>query len=296
MGLYCGRFAPSPTGPLHLGSLIAAVASFLDARSNKGLWLVRMDDLDPPREEPGAAQDILRSLQIHGLQWDKPVVWQSQRHRAYQAALSQLDLAGIVFPCDCTRARLSTLTAYDGHCRHRTQVHPPHALRVRVHSGSDIAFFDRIQGSCSSHLDRESGDFVIKRKDQLYAYQLAVAVDDAFQGISHIVRGADLLDSTARQIYLMQQLGFTTPSYAHIPVITDDNGHKLSKQTHAPALLESDASSNLRYALAFLGQPLAPSSARNPEQILNFARDVWSLSSIPKVREHCGQFAAKHHQ
>lgn len=207
---YRGRFAPSPTGPLHLGSLIAAVASYLDARSNRGTWLVRMDDLDPPREIPGAAQSILDSLQQHGLHWDEDVLWQSQRHGAYQRALEQLTVC--TFQCDCSRTMLGPDGVCQRDCQSRQgEVTTPSATRITVPKGLTIHFEDLLQGSQDIALGHNSANFLIHRKDGLYAYQLAVVVDDAHQGITHIVRGSDLLDTTARQQFLQQQLGYTTP-------------------------------------------------------------------------------------
>jgi glutamyl-Q tRNA(Asp) synthetase len=279
---YRGRFAPSPTGPLHLGSLIAAVASYLDARHNEGHWLVRMEDLDPPREEPGAAADILQSLLDHGLQWDEEVLWQSRRGDAYNNALLQLDNQQQLFRCDCTRAILGPSGACGERCWPRqTQVGKPCALRVKVAEDTTIDFQDRLQGQQQEYLGSELPDFILHRKDDLFAYQLAVVVDDAFQGITHIVRGCDLLDSTGRQIYLQQQLQLLQPQYCHIPVITNDQGQKLSKQNHAPALQVKEAATNLRRALAFLQQTAPPQTLNQCAEILQFATRQWSVSNIP---------------
>ncbi len=285
---YRGRFAPSPTGPLHLGSLIAALASYLDARSAGGSWLVRMEDLDPPREEPGAADRILASLRAHGLHWDGEVLWQGQRHAAYAAALEQLDTRGELFRCDCTRAMLGPDGACAGRCAPRqAEIEGEYALRLRV-DGGDIRFDDRLLGSQRENLADTLPDFVLRRKDGLYAYQLAVVVDDAFQDISHIVRGSDLLDSTARQIYLQQRLGYPQPAYLHLPVITNASGQKLSKQNHAPALRATQAAQNLRQALGFLQQPAPPAALADVSAILHHAVDHWSPQRIPAVMAAAG--------
>ncbi len=285
---YIGRFAPSPTGDLHIGSLIGAVASYLDAKANQGKWLVRMEDLDPPREVPGAASSILQSLEDHGLLWDGEVLWQSDRHEVYQAAIEQLLETGHAFFCQCSRSELKNNNGiYIGKCR--GQLSPPtdrgydqdYAIRLQV-PAETIVFDDLIQHHFSQHLERELGDFVLKRKDGLFAYQLAVVVDDAAQGVSHIVRGSDLLDSTPRQIYLQHCLNLPQPRYAHFPVIANALGQKLSKQTFAPALQAKQACSNLITALSFLQQPLpAKELQQQPEQILAWAVQHWSLSRIP---------------
>jgi glutamyl-Q tRNA(Asp) synthetase len=282
---YRGRFAPSPTGPLHQGSLIAALASFLDARHEGGAWLVRMEDLDPPREETGAARRILDSLENHGLHWDEEVLFQSRRGAAYAAALGELAAGGHLFSCDCTRAMLGPDGACRGRCRERQgQLAGPTATRVAVPPDCHIEFNDRIQGCVATALGVEVTDFVVKRKDGLDAYQLAVVVDDAWQGISHIVRGSDLLDSTARQVFLQQLLGYPTPHYSHIPVITDGAGRKFSKQNHAPALDDHNAPANLRAALAFLHQPEPPPELGTSGQILAFASRHWTTGNIPAVQ------------
>ncbi|MEH6634352.1 MAG: tRNA glutamyl-Q(34) synthetase GluQRS [Halioglobus sp.] len=280
--LYRGRFAPSPTGPLHLGSLIAAVASYLDARSRGGIWLVRMEDLDPPREDPTAAQRILHSLQRHGLHWDEPVLWQSTRTQAYHSALRHLLAAGHLFYCACTRAELGSGGACQGRCQGRqSAVTMPCATRVMVPADCQICFVDQLQGLQDIHLGEQLTDFVVKRKDGLDAYQLAVVVDDAYQSISHIVRGSDLLESTPRQIFLQQRLNYNTPEYCHLPVITNSQGQKLSKQNHAPALNDDIATTNLRNALRFLHQAQPPPELASSEQILAFASGHWTPQNIP---------------
>lgn len=279
---YRGRFAPSPTGPLHLGSLIAALASYLDARSSDGTWLVRMEDLDPPREEPGAAQRILLSLQRHGLHWDEAVMWQSQRAPAYTAALDELAAGGHLFCCDCTRAMLGPEGACRGRCKPRQKaLTSPCATRVSVPEDCRIRFTDQLQGRQQTLLGQQLPDFVVKRKDGMDAYQLAVVVDDAEQALTHVVRGSDLLDSTPRQIFLQHILGYHSPHYCHLPVITNSQGQKLSKQNHAPALDDDLASANLRSALRFLRQSEPPMQLTTAEQILAFAIGQWSPQRIP---------------
>ncbi len=276
---YRGRFAPSPTGPLHLGSLIAALASFLDARRHNGCWLVRMEDLDPPREVPGAAADILCSLQHHGLHWDEEVMYQSTRADVYATALATLDT---LFTCDCSRAMLDADGACRGKCRGRQrEIAGRGAVRVSVPAACAIQFTDRLQGPMVVALGAVQPDFVVQRRDGLTAYQLAVVVDDAAQDITHVVRGSDLLTSTPRQIFLQQQLGYSTPHYCHVPVITTLRGQKFSKQNHAPALANEFAAHNLRHALRFLGQCPPPDSLTCVERILAHAVEHWRLTDVP---------------
>lgn len=284
---YRGRFAPSPTGPLHLGSLVAALASFLDARRAAGVWLVRMEDLDPPREEAGAANRILNSLLRHGLNWDDEVLFQSTRSEAYQDALRLLDERGLLFDCDCSRSQLGPAGACGNRCRgQRVQVKPPSARRVIVPPQTYIAFEDGLQGLQGEALGATLSDFVVKRRDGLDAYQLAVVVDDAAQRISHVVRGADLLDATPRQVYLQQALAVPTPHYSHVPVITNDAGQKLSKQNRAPALDDNAAPSNLRSALRCLGQTEPATDSRNVTALLEHAVRHWDPARIPAGLAH----------
>ncbi|MBE9540124.1 MAG: tRNA glutamyl-Q(34) synthetase GluQRS [Proteobacteria bacterium] len=279
---YRGRFAPSPTGPLHLGSLIAAVASYLDARNHNGTWLVRIDNLDPPREVPGAADSILNSLRQHGLHWDEEVLWQSQRGPAYQRALGQLSSS--TFQCDCSRGELGPNGDCQRGCRLRQQAPvTPCATRISVPENVSIQFTDQLQGQQNIALGQSAENFLIHRKDGLYAYQLAVVVDDAHQGITHIVRGSDLLDTTARQQFLQQALGYLTPAYCHVPVITNAQGQKFSKQNLAPALDSETAVLNLRTALDFLSQPHPPDGLYEPDSLLAFAANHWSPHLIPGV-------------
>jgi len=279
---YRGRFAPSPTGPLHLGSLIAALASYLDARHHRGSWLVRMEDLDPPREEAGAARSILHSLESHGLYWDEDICWQSSRHEAYAEALQRLAAGDYLFDCECSRQQLAANGACRCGCRARQgDIGKPCAVRVSVPRDWRTDYVDGIQGRQGIALGEQLPDFVVRRKDALYAYQLAVVVDDAAQGITHIVRGSDLLDSTPRQIYLQQLLGYPTPSYAHLPVITNAGGQKLSKQNHAPALRSEQAATNLRSALHFLRQA-DPPPGDSVTDILAYASHAWAPQAIPR--------------
>jgi len=278
-----GRFAPSPTGPLHLGSLICALATFLDARANNGTWLVRMEDLDPPREVPGAAESILNSLKAHGLYWDREVLWQSQRDEAYAAVVEQLLTSGKAFHCDCSRAQLAQHNnIYQGHCRNRKlPADTAAAVRVRVEGETAISVSDQLQAPLQEDVASAVGDFIIRRRDRLYAYQLAVVVDDSWQGINQVVRGSDLYDSTPRQVFLQQLLALPTPTYTHIPVITNGEGQKLSKQTHAPALNDDQAIDNLRLALHFLGQSPPASQIRRLDLLLQHAVEHWQIRTIP---------------
>lgn len=292
--LFRGRFAPSPTGHLHFGSLIAAVASFLDARSMNGEWLVRMEDVDATRNVPGAAEDILASLEAFGFEWDGPVLWQSTRAEAYAEALERLKLADLAYGCCCSRKEVAALARqpaidggliYPGSCRNGMPTgRLARAWRMQV-DALQIDFVDRLQGRIVQQLERDVGDFVLLRADGLFAYQLAVTVDDHFQGISHIVRGADLLDSTPRQIWLQSCLGYTTPSYAHLPVASNAAGEKLSKQTLAQALEVGKASMLLVNALRFLGQP-APLELQRASlaEVWSWARAHWDSAAIPPVR------------
>jgi glutamyl-Q tRNA(Asp) synthetase len=289
---YRGRFAPSPTGPLHFGSLVAAVGSYLDARHHSGEWLVRMEDLDPPREVPGAADDILRTLERYGLHWDGEVIYQGRRHSEYQQALEQLDTDGWLYGCACTRREIADTalpgqggSIYPGTCRNGLpDGRKPRALRVRVEN-TEISLDDGLQGSSRQHLGRDVGDFVVRRADQLAAYQLAVVVDDAAQQITHIVRGADLLDSTPRQVYLQDLLGLPTPSYLHLPVAINNTGEKLSKQTCALAVGTADPVTALLDVLQFLHQDV-PGSAGDVtlEELWQWSIKRWDKTRLHAIR------------
>ena len=290
-----GRFAPSPTGPLHFGSLVAALASACDARHAGGEWLLRIEDVDLPRNRPGADAAILRTLERFGFAWDGPVLRQSARADLYHDALRSLQRQGEVYPCDCTRRELEAAVLgpggeriYPGTCRQGI----PAALAGRTaraqrlalvgDAGACIEFRDRLQGRQRQDLRAEVGDFVLRRADGLFAYQLAVVVDDAAQGVTHVVRGADLLSSTARQIYLQRRLHVATPAYLHVPVAVNADGAKLSKQTLA-APLPADALPALRAAWRFLDQPL-PQGSAEPASVAEFwqhAIAAWSVARLP---------------
>lgn len=290
--VYRGRFAPSPTGPLHFGSLVAAVGSFLEARSRGGEWLLRMEDLDLSRVVAGAADDILRTLEAFGFYWDGAVMLQSARNEAYRAALSELEKIGVAYPCACTRKEIADSAiggidgpVYPGTCRGGL-LSGREGRAVRVCTDSDpVGFDDSLQGRVSQTLAAEVGDFVVRRADGLFAYQLAVVVDDAEQAISHVVRGADLLDSTPRQIYLQRLLGLSTPAYLHLPVAVNERGEKLSKQTLAPAVGESNPVAQLCEVLAFLGQsPPAELKSADLESFWQWALAHWRTESLPARR------------
>jgi glutamyl-Q tRNA(Asp) synthetase len=289
---YRGRFAPSPTGPLHFGSLVAAVASYLEAIAHDGEWLVRIEDLDPPRVVPRAADAILRTLEACGMEWSVPVVSQSARNDAYHAALHELRQHGRVYVCACSRREIadSALSGiegfvYLGTCRSGLPANrAARAWRVDT-SGSAITFEDAIQGRIVQNIATAVGDFVVYRADGVYAYQLAVAVDDAEQGITHVVRGADLLDSTARQIFLQRLLNLATPAYAHVPIAVNARGEKLSKQTHAAPVQADEVSASLTRALRFLGQDAPGELDRAPvADVWTWAKANWRLDRVPRMR------------
>ncbi|HLX80939.1 MAG TPA: tRNA glutamyl-Q(34) synthetase GluQRS [Burkholderiales bacterium] len=280
---YVGRFAPSPTGPLHFGSLVAALASWLDCRRAGGRWLLRMEDLDRPRVIPGAADAILRQLEAFGLVWDGPVIYQSARLHLYQDALRKLGARS--YPCACTRGELedSALAIdgsriYPGTCREGIPAgKSARAVRVRTDAAT-IRFSDRVQGEIAQSVEAEVGDFVLLRADGVFAYQLAVVVDDGAQGVTDVVRGADLLDSTARQIHLQRLLGVATPRYLHTPVATNSAGEKLSKQTHAADAGPDD----IPAALEFLG--MAVPAGLVADELLEWAASHWDPARIPRAR------------
>ncbi|MCV6588843.1 MAG: tRNA glutamyl-Q(34) synthetase GluQRS [Marinobacterium sp.] len=282
---YIGRFAPSPTGLLHFGSLLAALASYLDARAHQGRWLLRIEDIDPPREHPDARHAIPQTLERFGLHWDGDIVFQSDRHALYQQALTQLAEHQQAYRCSCSRKQLllrSGSSCYDGHCLTAAPaIDQPAAWRVCTHQ-AEIQFTDSIQGTQHYRLT-DSGDFVIRRKDQLYAYLLAVVVDDADQGVTHVVRGSDLLDETPRQLHLQQLLGYSHPQYSHIPVACNTQGQKLSKQNLARPLDDSKPVPQLRAALRFLGQnPPAALQYASRDELLKWAITHWTPLSIPR--------------
>jgi glutamyl-Q tRNA(Asp) synthetase len=279
---YRGRFAPSPTGRLHAGSLAGALASYLDARAHGGIWLIRIEDIDGPRTVPGADRAILDTLERFGMQSDEPPVWQSTRTERYAQALERLEHAGLIYACGCTRKEIAdslanaharhTTLAYPGTCRQGLNGKAARAWRLRVPDGPDaiITFDDRCQGRQTQDLALEVGDFVLKRADGQWAYQLAVVVDDAEQGITHVVRGADLLDSTARQIYLQRCLHVPTPSYLHVPVVANAQGEKLSKQTGAREIDADAPLPALVAAARHLGLALSCDTGGDPRSALAY--------------------------
>ena len=293
---YVGRFAPSPTGPLHAGSLVAALASYLDARAHGGRWLLRIEDIDPPREVAGATDAIIDTLLAFGFTPDGPITFQSRRQAHYEAAFTQLQASGAIYPCACTRREIAdSLLAQGGEpTRHQERVYPgtcrhglgagrtARAWRVRVEH-TVIDWQDRARAApCVEPLAERVGDFVLRRADGLWAYQLAVVVDDQAQGVTHVVRGDDLLESTARQIHLQQLLGYARPAYLHLPVVLDRNGEKLSKQTGAPALAHACAIDSLEVAMTHLG--LAPTGAGLlanfwPEAIARWQQSAWMAAA-----------------
>lgn len=280
---YIGRFAPSPTGPLHFGSLLAALASFLDARAHEGEWLLRIEDLDPPREQPGVKEQFPLLLETYGLYWDGELSLQSERLEFYAPVLQELLDSQNAYRCSCSRKEIVQRCenlVYDQHCL----MHPPEAdanTAIRIKSnGTLISFRDIIQGPHAYNLT-STGDFVVFRRDGFYSYQLAVTIDDYLQGITHIVRGSDLLDETAKQIHLQQLLGYPTPAYAHIPVATNSEGQKLSKQTFAPALDTTDPIPVLFKALQFLDQePPRELLYASRDELLEWAITNWDIRKI----------------
>jgi len=301
---YCGRFAPSPTGPLHLGSIVSAVGSYLQAKSNNGKWLLRIEDLDPPREVKGAADAILTRLETLGLYWDDTVLYQSQQIDAYTHALERLVSQDILFACRCSRKTLeqalanNSLKIYPGTCRkHQISGRPKFsaqftsqlkkvAIRVNV-DDRIIEFTDAVQGTLRQQLDAEVGDFVIRRVDGLIAYQLAVVVDDAQQDITEVVRGADLFDNTPRQIFLQQLLSLPRPNYVHLPLVVDAKGIKISKQTQAPSLNMQKPVACLHKALDFLGQdPPTELLHDNLNDLWQWAFANWDITKVTKKQKH----------
>lgn len=289
-----GRFAPSPTGPLHFGSLVAAVASYCDAKSQGGQWLVRIEDVDTTRRVDGASQEIIHALQRYGFNWDGDIIYQSQRSDLYQQALDLLRQQNLAYPCTCSRKEIADSSTrkgiegaiYPGTCR-QFPIKPgtPAAWRLKTEN-EVISFEDAIQGHQQHHMATEIGDFVIKRADGLFSYQLAVVVDDALQGVTHVVRGADLLQSTTRQIYLQKSLGYATPAYAHIPLVLNEHGQKLSKQTLANALPQDNVKDTLINALNFL--PFLPKpfpTFLSLSDLWRWAIDHWQITP-PRKDDH----------
>lgn len=292
---YVGRFAPSPTGPLHFGSLMAAAASFLQARVNRGKWLLRVEDIDPPREQPGSDKRIIEALEAYGFEWDGPVTYQSQFRQRHEELIERLLNDGQAYACSCSRSDLASAARgplgviYPGTCRRGSRGGEV-AIRLRTND-EPVHYTDALQGEQTNLLESESGDFVIRRRDGLIAYQLAVVADDYDQGITQVVRGIDLLDSTPRQIFLQRTLGFNTPAYLHIPVAENESGQKLSKQTGATEIDLKEVRPVLVQALNALGQePPRDLAESNLETIWEWALDNWQPTvmagqkSIPAVK------------
>ncbi len=284
-----GRFAPSPSGPLHFGSLIAAVGSYLIAKSRNTQWLVRIEDIDPPREVAGACDIILRQLEAFGLHWDGSVLYQSQRLDRYNEIIEELESQGLVYACNCTRKKIKTRSIngyYPNICAAKNlSFNGDVATRLR-HGHGDYHFVDKIQGSCQFDDSLYNEDFTIRRKDGLIAYQLAVVADDIEQGIDHVVRGCDLLDSTPRQLRLYEVLKSKAPDWYHLPLAINPDGNKLSKQNHAPAIDSQQASKLLCHALEFLGQPVALELRQElPVAIMDYAVSQFRLDQIPASQQ-----------
>ncbi len=282
---YKGRFAPSPTGAVHFGTLVAAVGSYLQARNNNGEWLIRMEDVDVTRKVAGSDAEILRTLEAFGFEWQSEILYQSKQTRYYESALQQLMSQALIFPCTCSRKRLNKTDSdlYPGTCRSKSLPEKnEHALRILV-NGTNIEFTDGIMGKQSQNIKQQCGDFVIKRRDGLFAYQLAVVVDDAMQGINEIVRGADLLGVTPRQIYLQQLLGYATPAYCHLPLAVDDAGNKVSKSEGTATVDVKDKEKLLCHALQFLGQkPAIDLHKSNVNDIWKWAVANWNIDTVPQ--------------
>lgn len=280
--MYRGRFAPSPTGPLHFGSLIAAIASYLQAKKNNGKWLLRIEDIDHPRTVADADKIILDTLEHFCLYWDEEIIYQSRRQRRYAEIIDELTSLGYLYPCCCSRKAIGN-KRYPGTCRNGVSNNERTSTRIRVNK-STIAFTDRVQGKFSQNLDAETGDFIIKRSDGLTAYNLAVVIDDADQKINEIVRGADLIDTTPRQIFLQQTLAFPPPSYIHFPVAVDKHGKKLGKQNHTPGVDVNNTTGLLINALDFLGQSPPPElNESGIEEIIQWGLRHWDYKNIPNT-------------
>lgn len=280
---YIGRFAPSPTGPLHFGSLIAAVASYLDAKYHRGKWLLRIDDIDEQRCDSAHSNTILHSLESFGLHWDDAVVYQQSQHHRYQQALDALTEDKLTYRCTCSRKSLPH-GPYPGTCRNKQHAANRRSSIRILTPDEPISLNDGIQGEYSQQLQKDVGDFVICRSDQIFSYHLVSVVDDALSGVDQIVRGSDLLDSTPRQIYLQQLLKLPTPSYSHIPIAVNQDGNKLSKQTYAEAIDLQKCAQLLYQVLIFLNQEVVDTLTEGtPEEILDWGIEHWDKEQIPKV-------------
>ena len=289
--IYRGRFAPSPTGPLHFGSLIAAVGSYLQAKHQQGEWLIRIDDIDPPREQKGAAANILTTLEGFGFEWDSDVLYQSNKLQRYQEAVNDLIKQQLAYPCSCSKKSILKKTGqiggeivYPGFCRDEPlEKSPEYSIRLRC-SSEHIHFDDTIQGKQAINLEKLKGDFVIQRRDHHFSYQLATGIDDAEQGITEVVRGADLLSCTACQLHVQRMLNLPSPHYCHLPVALNDAGQKLSKQHHATPIVTENSVVLLYKALKFLGQkPPAHLIKANQEALWCWAKTHWRLDLVPKI-------------
>lgn len=293
MSHYVGRFAPSPSGPLHFGSLIAALGSYFQAKSSQGQWLVRIEDLDPPREQPGAADSILRTLEAYQLGWDGEVVYQSQRHGLYQAQIDKWLNSGEAYYCRCTRKQIKAMGGfYNGHCR-PLQISDSTDCAVRLHIQQPVTEFNDLKhGRIQLPSALAAEDFIIRRRDGLYAYNLAVVLDDIDQGVTEVVRGADLIEPTGRQMSLYHQLNQPLISYLHLPLALDSNGNKLSKQNHAPAIDALDTKATLLDAMACLGFAIEPSlSDGTIEEIIAWGVRHWHVSQLPESTEITPRFS-----
>lgn len=278
---YIGRFAPSPSGPLHFGSIITALGSYLQAKSNQGKWLVRIEDIDKPRNQPGAIDSILHTLELLGLNWDGEIIIQSKRNAIYMEVLNDLASRNLLYPCICPRSETKS-KPYPGTCRNGISINSkPAAMRLRT-THEIIGFSDKVQGNFHQQLESDVGDFILHRADGLIAYHLAVVVDDEAQGITEIVRGSDLLDSTLRQIYLQNLLAYKTPDYVHLPIATDHKGQKISKQNHATEIQIKDGVQVLLKSLEFLGQQPDPVlNDATISEITSWAVNHWDLNKVP---------------
>ncbi|MAD57837.1 MAG: tRNA glutamyl-Q(34) synthetase GluQRS, partial [Porticoccus sp.] len=276
-----------PTGELHFGSLVSAVASYLDAKANHGLWLVRIDDLDPPRELKGSSKKILQQLEAHGLYSDKEVLYQSQRNKAYLSAITKLKKNNLIFRCYCSRKELKGKTSIHNYPCQSKNPTALYSLRLKIKDNVDVMFSDLYQGEQRQQIKKEVGDIIVLRKEKIFSYNLAVVVDDAFQQVSHVIRGSDLLKATPGQIYLQKSLELKTPIYGHIPIVVDDDGIKLSKQNLAATLDHRAPQNNLIEAINWLGLevPIELLEANSPKQILPWAIDSWRRYSVKSIKK-----------
>lgn len=287
-----GRFAPSPSGPLHFGSLVAALASFCQARSQQGRWLLRIEDVDTPRVVSGAADQILRDLEAFGFSWDGPVLYQSDQFERYRYYLEKLLAEGSAFACECSRRSLREQGVdsgplgqiYPANCRHKNLSPEGHSIRLNTESATSVAFVDQVYGRFEMNLPATVGDFVLRRADNIYAYHLAVVVDDELQAVNEVVRGADLLENTCLHILLQQRLGFSSPRYLHVPLVNNALGVKLSKQTGASPIDHENAARQLLAALEHLGHsPEAGLRNCRPDEVLDWATANWNPARIPAL-------------